>query len=65
MITELHSAGNCSITGGVVIHDPKLPAWKGRYVFGDYCRGVIQTAKLPSEQGHRPQPEGPGPLVVR
>jgi glucose/arabinose dehydrogenase len=48
VITEKHSDGNCSITGGVVIRDPKLPAWKGRYVFGDYCRGVIQTAKLPS-----------------
>ena len=48
VITEQHSDGNCSITGGVVIRDPKLPAWRGRYVFGDYCRGVIQTAKLPS-----------------
>jgi glucose/arabinose dehydrogenase len=48
VITEQHSAGNCSITGGVVIRDPKLPAWRGRYVFGDYCRGVIQTAVLSS-----------------
>jgi glucose/arabinose dehydrogenase len=46
VITEQHSAGNCSITGGVVIRDPALPAWRGRYVFGDYCRGVIQTAVL-------------------
>jgi glucose/arabinose dehydrogenase len=48
VITEQHSAGNCSITGGVVIRDPALPAWRGRYVFGDYCRGVIQTAVLSS-----------------
>jgi glucose/arabinose dehydrogenase len=48
VITEKHSAGNCSITGGVVIRDPKLPSWRGRYVFGDYCRGVLQTARLPS-----------------
>jgi glucose/arabinose dehydrogenase len=46
VITEKHSAGNCSITGGVVIRDPALKAWAGRYVFGDYCRGVIQTAVL-------------------
>jgi glucose/arabinose dehydrogenase len=46
VITEKHSAGNCSITGGVIIRDPKLPAWRGRYVFGDFCRGVIQTAVL-------------------
>ncbi len=47
VITESHADGNCSITGGYVIRDPALKAWKGRYVFGDYCRGVIQTAKLP------------------
>jgi glucose/arabinose dehydrogenase len=46
VITERHSDGNCSITGGVVIRDPKLPAWRGRYVFGDFCRGVVQTAVL-------------------
>jgi glucose/arabinose dehydrogenase len=48
VITERHSDGNCSITGGVVIRDPELPAWRGRYVFGDFCRGVIQTAVLSS-----------------
>ena len=48
VITERHSDGNCSITGGVVIRDPKLPAWRGRYVYGDFCRGVIQTAVLSS-----------------
>ena len=48
VITESHSAGNCSITGGYVIRDPALKAWRGRYVFGDFCRGVIQTARLPS-----------------
>ena len=46
VITERHSDGNCSITGGVVIRDPDLPAWRGRYVYGDLCRGVLQTAVL-------------------
>ena len=48
VITESHADGNCSITGGVVVRDPALPAWRGRYVFGDFCRGVIQTAVLSS-----------------
>ena len=48
VITEKHSDGNCSITGGVIIRDPALKAWRGRYVFGDFCRGVIQTAVLSS-----------------
>ena len=46
MITERHADGNCSITGGVVIRDPALSAWRGRYVYGDFCRGVLQTAVL-------------------
>jgi hypothetical protein len=48
VITERHSDGNCSITGGVIVRDPALPAWAGRYVFGDLCRGRVETARLPS-----------------
>jgi glucose/arabinose dehydrogenase len=47
VITERHSDGNCSITGGIVVRDPALKAWAGRYVFGDFCRGKVETAKLP------------------
>jgi glucose/arabinose dehydrogenase len=46
VITESHSDGNCSITGGVVIRDPALGAWRGRYLFGDYCRGRVEWARL-------------------
>jgi glucose/arabinose dehydrogenase len=46
VIQRLHSKGNCSITGGVVARDPVLSALRGRYVFGDFCRGVIESARL-------------------
>ena len=46
MITRTHQQGWCSITGGVVVRDPGLPALRGRYVFGDYCKGDIISAKL-------------------
>jgi glucose/arabinose dehydrogenase len=46
VIQRFHSRGNCSITGGVVVRDPGLPALRGRYVFGDFCRGRIETARL-------------------
>jgi glucose/arabinose dehydrogenase len=46
VIERLHSRGNCSITGGVVVRDPGLPALRGRYVFGDFCRGRVETARL-------------------
>lgn len=35
-----HSLG-CSVTGGEVVRDPRLPGWSGVYLYGDYCRGRI------------------------
>ena len=46
VITRSHGAGWCSITGGVVVRDPNLPALRGRYVFGDFCVGRILSARL-------------------
>jgi len=45
-IQRLHSAGNCSITGGVVVRDPVLSSLRGRYVFGDFCRGRIESVRI-------------------
>jgi len=38
--------GFCSITGGVVIRDPGLPALSGHYLYGDYCEGRLRAARL-------------------
>ena len=38
-----HSKGRCAVIGGVVVHDPRLPSLAGRYVFGDYCNGEIDS----------------------
>jgi glucose/arabinose dehydrogenase len=46
VIQRFHTNGNCSITGGVVVRDPVLSALRGRYVFGDLCRGRIESARL-------------------
>jgi glucose/arabinose dehydrogenase len=46
VIVRAHSDGNCSITGGVVVRDPGLAALRGRYVFGDLCKGRIESARL-------------------
>jgi glucose/arabinose dehydrogenase len=46
VIQRFHSAGNCSISGGVVVRDPVLAALKGRYVFGDYCTGIVESARI-------------------
>jgi glucose/arabinose dehydrogenase len=39
--------GFCSITGGYVVRDKRLPAAiQGHYIYGDYCEGHIRAAKL-------------------
>ncbi len=38
-----HSTGVCSIIGGVVWHDPRVAALEGRYLYGDYCTGVVTS----------------------
>jgi glucose/arabinose dehydrogenase len=46
VIQRFHDDGNCSITGGVVVRDRSVPALFGRYVFGDFCVGRVESAKL-------------------
>jgi glucose/arabinose dehydrogenase len=44
-----HGPGACSITGGVVVRDSRLPALDGAYLFGDFCGSSIRA--LRGEQG--------------
>jgi glucose/arabinose dehydrogenase len=46
VIVRSHSDGWCSITGGVIVRDRALAGLYGRYVFGDYCRPQILSARL-------------------
>ena len=46
VLQKSHAAGWCSITGGYVIRDPGLRALRGRYVYGDFCRGQVRVATL-------------------
>jgi glucose/arabinose dehydrogenase len=44
-LRHTHRAGWCSIVGGHVARDPRLPrAVRGRYVYGDVCSGLLRTA---------------------
>ena len=48
---QAHDDGSCSLIGGVVVRDPLLPTLAGRYLFGDFCTGLLSTlpvAKLPA-----------------
>lgn len=36
-----HRDGRCSITGGVVVRDPRLPSLRGRFLVADWCTGEL------------------------
>ncbi len=46
VIVRSHADGWCSITGGVVVRDRALGGLRGRYLFGDFCKGRVLSAKL-------------------
>jgi len=50
-----HDSG-CSIVGGVVAHDPAVPAVDGRYVFSDYCSGTFWTIDPARDDLQDPEP---------
>jgi glucose/arabinose dehydrogenase len=41
-----HGAGECSVTGGVVVRDRRLAALYGRYLYGDFCVGRVRSLKI-------------------
>jgi glucose/arabinose dehydrogenase len=48
VLVRSHDDGWCSITGGVIVRDRALAGLFGRYVFGDYCRPQVLSARLGS-----------------
>jgi glucose/arabinose dehydrogenase len=42
--TYTHELG-CSVIGGFVIHDPRIPALDGDYIYGDACSGDLRVLK--------------------
>lgn len=41
-VAEYTHADGCSITGGVVMHDPAIPELDGFYIYGDFCTGFVR-----------------------
>jgi glucose/arabinose dehydrogenase len=47
----------CSITGGYVVRDTGLRSLYGRYLYGDFCAGVLHS--FPAQPGHRATDDQP------
>jgi len=48
VIVRTHDEGWCSVTGGYVVRDPALPSLRGKYLYGDFCEGLVYGARLSS-----------------
>jgi glucose/arabinose dehydrogenase len=48
VLEYVHGGGtnNCSVTGGYVIRDRRIPSLNGRYIYADFCVGKILSARL-------------------
>ena len=52
-IFEYQNGGdNCAVTGGYVVRDRKLKSLYGRYLYADYCAGVLRSL-VPDLDGAR------------
>jgi glucose/arabinose dehydrogenase len=52
------AGGSCAITGGYVVRDPSLPSLEGRYVYADFCGGVIRSLIPKLGRGRDDKPLG-------
>ncbi len=62
-VLQYTHAHGCSVTGGYVVRDPRLPALNGRYVYADYCVGRLFSVLL--RPGHARRNHALGPTVPR
>jgi glucose/arabinose dehydrogenase len=54
-----HAGGRCSVTGGVVVRDRRVPALYGRYIYGDYCGGVLHSFRIANGRAKGDRRVGP------
>ena len=49
-VAEFDHTGHCAIVGGVVYRGTELPHLSDRFIFADFCRGVIWSLKKPENK---------------
>jgi hypothetical protein len=60
MLVYNHGATRCAVIGGYVARDPAIPALQGRYLYGDFCDGVIRSMvpNVPNQTASDVRPVG-------
>jgi glucose/arabinose dehydrogenase len=53
-----HAGGGCTVIGGYVYRGSARPAERGRYLFGDYCNGVVCSLRVQSGAARSVRREG-------
>jgi glucose/arabinose dehydrogenase len=54
-----HGDGSCAATGGYVYRGERIPDLAGAYLFGDYCRGVVEAFVPRDGRATQVRPLGP------
>jgi glucose/arabinose dehydrogenase len=55
-VTQYDHSQGCAITGGFVYRGERQPRLVGRYVFGDYCSGLLWTVYSDAAGFQKPMP---------
>jgi glucose/arabinose dehydrogenase len=45
-VAEYNHSRGCSVTGGFVYRGTARPSERGRYIYGDYCSGVVWSFRM-------------------
>jgi glucose/arabinose dehydrogenase len=60
VLTYRTADGNCSVTGGLIVRDPRLPSLLGRYLYGDFCGGDLRSfSARPGDEARDDRALGP------
>lgn len=64
-VAQYSHASGCSVTGGYVYRGTRVPALRGRYLYGDFCSSRIWTIRAGARAGGaaRQLLTAPGPIL--
>jgi hypothetical protein len=58
-----HGVGSCAVTGGYVYRGERIPDLAGAYVFGDFCRSVLEAFVPLDGRATQARPLGRGSMT--